>query len=143
MSREPYKLGYHPSLNGVRGLAIILVLLNHGEILGTGFGFVGVNTFFVLSGFLITCLLVAEFDKSGKINFSQFYLRRARRLFPALFVLLFVYLIYALFVHNFFPAMKETLFALFYVTNWAHIFGFQNDGGLAHTWSLSIEEQYY
>ena len=93
---SPCRLGYQRGLDGLRGLSIILVVLCHGEILGRGFGFIGVNTFFVLSGFLISTLLVAEWNKSRTISFRDFYIRRALRLLPALLTMLAVFTIYAL-----------------------------------------------
>src|SRR5262249_46555635 len=89
-----HRLGYVPELDGVRGLAILFVLGNHAPLgrfssLLPG-GFVGVDVFFVLSGFLITTLLVQEFDTTGSISLRQFYLRRALRLGPALIAMLIV-----------------------------------------------------
>jgi peptidoglycan/LPS O-acetylase OafA/YrhL len=71
-AQTPFHLGYCRSLNGLRGLAILFVLFTHGEITGSGFGFIAVNTFFVLSGFLITCLLVEEYDKFNGISSQTF-----------------------------------------------------------------------
>src|SRR3954463_15479865 len=86
-----FHLSYSRSLDGVRGMSIILVLLNHGALIGDGFGFIAVNTFFVLSGFLITSLLIAEWDKFGDISLRHFYLRRALRLLPALIAMLLAF----------------------------------------------------
>jgi peptidoglycan/LPS O-acetylase OafA/YrhL len=141
-----FHLGYRPGLDGIRGIAILLVLLEHGKILGNGFSFIGVNTFFVLSGFLITCLLVEEYDKTGGINFRHFYFRRALRLLPALLAMLVAFVIFAfLFDPHGLAVQKlnEALFALFYFTNWAAIFGLSPALYLGHTWSLSVEEQFY
>jgi len=81
ISNDIYKLGYVPGLNGLRGFAILLVMLCHGSGYLRG-GFVGVDIFFVLSGFLITTLLVKEFDRSNFISLRKFYMRRALRLIP-------------------------------------------------------------
>src|SRR4051794_5898658 len=77
-----------PALDGVRGVAVALVVLFHLGVPGFGGGFVGVDVFFVLSGFLITTLLLDEMESNGRIGLTGFWLRRARRLLPALVVLL-------------------------------------------------------
>src|SRR5512135_1617795 len=79
---------FRPDLEGLRGVAILLVLLFHAGIPGTGGGFVGVDVFFVLSGFLITGLLIRERERSGRIDLPAFYARRARRILPAAAVVL-------------------------------------------------------
>ena len=84
------RLGYVPALDGIRGLAIALVVAMHAFGFPAG-GFIGVDLFFVLSGFLITTLLLDELDATGRISLRRFYERRVRRLFPALLVLLIVY----------------------------------------------------
>jgi peptidoglycan/LPS O-acetylase OafA/YrhL len=138
--------GYCKSFDGLRGVSIILVLLMHGQLLNDGFGFVGVNTFFVLSGFLITCLLVEEYDKNRRINLVRFYLRRALRLLPALVAMLAAFITYAFLADPYKRAWREVneaLFALFYVSNWAVIYHIGRHVSLVHTWSLSVEEQFY
>lgn len=157
--RKSGEMGYLPGLDGVRALAIIGVLLYHADVTGTkggfftGFagGFLGVDVFFVLSGFLITTLIVEEFARSGRINFGQFYLRRARRLLPALFLMLAVVaVIAAFFYHDSAQSVRtDGLASLLYVTNWWFIFQehsyFTSWGTslLQHLWSLSVEEQFY
>ena len=143
---KSFPLAYLRGLDGVRGLAILMVMLDHGKIIGDGFGFLGVNTFFVLSGFLITSLLVTEWEQKGAINLVHFYFRRALRLLPALCVLLVVFLILAFLLDPHRRALREVneaLFALFYFTNWAAIFHLGRHITLLHTWSLSVEEQFY
>src|ERR1051325_9449434 len=142
----PFHLGYRRNLDGVRGLAILLVLINHSTLLGDGFGFVGVNTFFVLSGFLITCLLTEEYEKSGRISLRDFYMRRALRLLPALVTMLIAFVIFVFLTDPHKRAVRElheALFALFYFSNWAGILRIGRHISLAHTWSLSVEEQFY
>jgi peptidoglycan/LPS O-acetylase OafA/YrhL len=148
---------YQPALDGVRGVAIVLVVLFHypwGVTDARAFfgnnpvhgGFLGVDAFFVLSGFLITTLLLQEHAKSGGVNLRRFYARRAFRLVPALVVLLVI----AVFLHFLLPAgdvnRPETsglLGMLFYVANWVSIYRPKALGITADTWSLAIEEQFY
>ena len=84
-----------PGLDGLRALAVIAVLLYHAELAWIPGGFLGVEIFFVISGYLITALLLAEWHQSGRIELKAFWLRRARRLLPALYVLLVVCLAFA------------------------------------------------
>ena len=81
-------MGYLPGLDGIRAVAIIGVLLYHADFDWIPGGFLGVDIFFVLSGFLITTLILEEFDRSGRVDFGRFYLGRARRLLPALVLML-------------------------------------------------------
>src|SRR5262247_1092311 len=90
---EPFKLGHRKALDGVRGLAILLVLLHHFAMQRFGGGFVGVDLFFVLSGFLITSLLLEEWRATGTVSLGAFYARRALRLLPALVVVLLVFVL--------------------------------------------------
>jgi peptidoglycan/LPS O-acetylase OafA/YrhL len=141
-----FHLGYHRSLNGLRGVAILFVLLSHGGVTAPGFGFIAVNTFFVLSGFLITCLLIEEYDKFNGISLKYFYFRRMLRLLPALIVMLLVFLVFAFLMDPHGRAVRElqeSLFALFYFTNWADAYHIGRHISLLHTWSLSVEEQFY
>lgn len=147
------KLGYIPELDGVRGIAILFVLGNHTPLrnykslhsLLPG-GFAGVDLFFVLSGFLITTLLVQEFDHTGAISLRHFYLRRALRLGPALLGLLLVFCASSFVLYE--PAHArgnclDALIALCYLSNWVRVWTHNQLGLLAHTWSLSAEEQFY
>jgi peptidoglycan/LPS O-acetylase OafA/YrhL len=136
---------YQPALDGLRALSIIAVLLYHDESLIPG-GYLGVDIFFVLSGFLITSLLFAEWRRAGQIDLRRFYLRRALRLFPALAVLLMVSGAFALA----FPHAPQTPkifrglgYSLLYITNWANGTDPMLLGPLSHTWSLAVEEQFY
>jgi hypothetical protein len=78
--RKAGEMGYIPGLDGIRALAVLGVLLYHGDLTWMQGGFLGVDVFFVLSGFLITTLIVEEYSRSGRIDFKRFYLARARRL---------------------------------------------------------------
>jgi peptidoglycan/LPS O-acetylase OafA/YrhL len=136
---------YQPALDGLRALSIVAVLLYHDDYLLPG-GFLGVDVFFVLSGFLITSLLLEEWRCRGQIDLRRFYLRRALRLFPALAALLLVGTAFALA----FPQASQSPhilrgvgYSLLYVSNWASIRDPMSLGPLGHTWSLAVEEQFY
>jgi peptidoglycan/LPS O-acetylase OafA/YrhL len=145
------RLTHQPALDGLRGLAVVAVLLFHlGRLSG---GFLGVDLFFVLSGFLITSLLVAEHTKRGRIDLRRFWARRARRLLPVLFLLLVG--VGALLLW-FTPAGDrprfrwDALATVGYFTNWNRMVAdigywesFAQKSPLDHTWSLAIEEQFY
>jgi peptidoglycan/LPS O-acetylase OafA/YrhL len=122
-----------PALDGLRGIAIALVLFSH---FGGGIGGqAGVTLFFVLSGFLITSLLLSEHARVGRVSLPAFYMRRARRLLPAIVAM--VAIVCALGV-----SILVGLAALSYVANWI-IIGVGRIDPLSHTWSLAIEEQFY
>jgi peptidoglycan/LPS O-acetylase OafA/YrhL len=143
------RLGYRPGLDGLRALAILTVLVFHvGAFAGEktlGGGFLGVQVFFVISGFLITALLVEEHERNGTIRLGFFYVRRALRLFPALFAVVAAAVIYASFAPNdqLHETWREAIAAIFYWDNWFHGLNIGNPTILLHTWSLSIEEQFY
>ena len=147
------RLNYLPGLDGIRALAVIGVVLFHAGIHWLPAGFLGVDTFFVLSGFLITTLLLREIDHSQTVRLRSFWARRARRLLPALllvviFCALFVWLIAE---KGSYPSFQSDGFSsLFYVANWHFILQDSNyfvttglPSPLTHTWSLAIEEQFY
>lgn len=141
-----FRLGYRPALDGYRGVAILLVLLTHLDLVRNIYGFIGVQMFFVLSGFLITCLLLEEWDQNHAISLRAFYARRALRLLPALVGMLATFLLFSGLSHT--PKeqatdFKEALITLCYSMNWAEAFNLFPPKYLAHTWSLSIEEQFY
>ena len=138
-----FHLGYRRWLDGLRGVAILFVVALHLRLLAGGN--LGVDIFFVLSGFLITSLLVEEWQRSGAIDFKRFYLRRALRLVPAFVVLLLVYVTLVLCTTptEEWPARWLELAAVAgYVANWPHFHGI-TISYLGHTWSLSVEEQFY
>lgn len=132
-------------------MAVLLVVALHVGILlrprNGGFvpgGFVGVDVFFVLSGFLITSLLLGEHAERGRVSFRSFYARRALRLLPALVVFLVGHMLYAAWADiSMRTEAKSVLAVLFYVSNWVQSYGLDVPGGLIHTWTLSIEEQFY
>lgn len=150
--RRAGEMGYLPGLDGVRALAVLGVLLYHADLDWMPGGFLGVDVFFVLSGFLITTLIVEEMDRRGRLDFKQFYIRRARRLLPALFLMLAVVAAAAAFIYrDAAPAVRaDGLASLFYVTNWWYIVADQSyfefvgrPALLKHLWSLAVEEQFY
>ncbi len=144
-------LRYVPGLDGLRGLAVIAVVAFHADRLRGGF--LGVDLFFVLSGFLITSLLLAEHGSTGHIGLRAFWGRRARRLLPALLVVLTAVLVVTLLVgdaRDLARLRADGLATLFYVANWEAIRSgadywahFGSPSPLRHTWSLGIEEQFY
>ncbi len=135
------------SLDGLRGFAVLLVMVYHSFMPYTRGGFIGVDIFFVLSGFLITSILLKEHkSNSNKINFKNFYMRRFLRLAPALLIVILSYFLYSQLVLT--GAHKDGGFnasigALFYFANLARAFEWFSMGWLDPTWSLSIEEQFY
>ncbi len=149
---ESFRLGQRPALDGLRGVSVLLVVAFHA----TGFlvpqffgrfvpgGFIGVDSFFVLSGFLITSLLLEEQARAGRISFRGFYGRRARRLLPALIVMLAGFVVYTVMQGDpmgpWWPAIG--LIALF-GANLAPLFGVLLPFDLDATWTLGIEEQFY
>jgi peptidoglycan/LPS O-acetylase OafA/YrhL len=137
-----YRLGRRPGLDGVRALAITVVFMSHVDWHMPG-GYYGVDVFFVLSGFLITTLLLAEHGRSGRIDLVRFFARRARRLLPALALLLgAVAVVFTLSFDG--ELWPSELAVVLYLGNWFQAFGHRLAGGLlVQTWSLGIEEQFY
>ncbi|MBV1892614.1 MAG: acyltransferase [Ilumatobacteraceae bacterium] len=146
------RLAYQPALDGVRALAVLVVLAFHLELPGAHGGYLGVSVFFTLSGFLITRLLLAEHDRGGSLALRRFYGRRIRRLLPAsLLTIAFVVALAALDVFGASSRIRgSTLAALTSTFNWYELLGgrdyadlFAAPSPLAHFWSLAIEEQFY
>ncbi len=142
-----------PYLDGLRAVAVLAVLLYHGGVSLTGGGLLGVDVFFVLSGYLITTLLCREYVARATIALGRFWAARARRLLPALFVLLLGVALYAFAFSGTLDLSSvrgDALATLFYVSNWHFIVSDQGyfaqaaaPSPLLHTWSLAVEEQYY
>jgi peptidoglycan/LPS O-acetylase OafA/YrhL len=136
-------LRYQPAFDGLRGISILAVMAFHNGVLRGGY--LGVDIFFTLSGFLITTLLLQEHARSGTINRTDFYARRALRLLPAATAAILVCGLATLVTIPERQRLSASLFVLavfLYVGNWAAIRGY-HQGILGHTWSLSIEEQFY
>jgi peptidoglycan/LPS O-acetylase OafA/YrhL len=147
------RLGHRPAVDGLRAVAVIAVLLYHGDVPGFRGGFLGVDVFFVISGFLITTLLVEERQRSGAIALGRFWVRRLRRLLPALLAVLAVVACYGWFVAR--PEQRsllrgDVIATLSYVANWrfvatgqSYFQTFLEPSPLRHAWSLAVEEQWY
>ena len=152
------KLSYLQSIDGLRGIAVLLVVLYHFEkiFLDTNIfqgGFVGVDIFFVISGYLITRIILNELKTSKKISFKDFYIRRVRRILPVLSIVIIFTLIvtYLIFIPEKFTfTVKSAASSWFFFSNiffWRQLSSYyaeeSNNIPLLHTWSLSIEEQFY
>lgn len=151
-TRQVLRLPYVPALDGIRALAVLAVLLYHAGYRWIPGGFLGVEIFFVLSGYLITSLLLVEWRGTGQIDLKTFWLRRARRLLPALYLLLVATLAYAVFKlpGEVAQLRADAAAAFFYVTNWWLIFDHTSyfvamgrPSLFQHLWSLAVEEQFY
>ncbi|MGI8755491.1 MAG: acyltransferase family protein, partial [Acidimicrobiales bacterium] len=153
---RPARFSHVPALDGLRGAAVAAVLLYHGSLLSRTWlagGYLGVDLFFVLSGFLITSLLLVEFANEGRVDLLAFWGRRFRRLVPALLVVLVGVALYAvLFARrvDLGQIRRDGLATLLYVANWGSILRGVSywdislaPSPLQHTWSLAIEEQFY
>lgn len=153
MQGHQYRLGYRADVEGLRALAILLVVAAHAGVPWLSGGFVGVDVFFVLSGFLITGLLVQEVFETGRLRFAEFYVRRLRRLMPALLVMLLVIGLLAALVLA--PAeQREQSSAAAMAALWLSNIHFAlarldyfapgtETNLFLHTWSLGVEEQFY
>jgi len=151
--RRGTHLSYVPALDGIRGVAIIVVMGYHGGVFFSSGGFFSVDMFFTLSGFLITSLLITEWRQTATIRLREFWARRARRLLPALLLLLLGVALYnvSLVVPGTYTHLRwDAISTLFYFANWHFIavgssyFGQTGaTSPLTHTWSLAIEEQFY
>lgn len=146
------KINYRSDIDGLRAIAIISVLLFHLDASYLSGGFVGVDIFFVISGFLITSIIKNEVETTGNFSFKNFYIRRVRRLFPALFVVLFFTTIFAALtlspthLSSFGGALTSSFLSLSNFYFWVEADYFDVSSKLKpllHTWSLSVEEQFY
>jgi peptidoglycan/LPS O-acetylase OafA/YrhL len=142
-----------PGLDGVRAIAVLAVMLFHAGVQAVGGGLLGVDVFFVLSGYLVTSLLLSEHARTGTVRLREFWIRRAKRLLPALFVALAGVCAYARWVGTGLSPnvlRGDALSTLGYIANWHYITAGQNyfnryapPSPLLHTWSLAVEEQFY
>jgi peptidoglycan/LPS O-acetylase OafA/YrhL len=145
------QLPYLPGLDGMRAFAVVAVMVYHANSSWLAGGYLGVEVFFVISGYLITLLLIAEHERTGAIRLGNFWMRRFRRLLPALFVMLLLLAVWvALFERDALGQLRgDVLAGVFYGSNWYQIWigaGYSagNDfAPLRHLWSLAVEEQFY
>jgi peptidoglycan/LPS O-acetylase OafA/YrhL len=145
------KVPYLPALDGLRALAVVAVMVYHANSEWLPGGFLGVEVFFVLSGYLITLLLLAEYDRDGAIDLRSFWARRARRLLPALFAVLLSVAVAATLLRpeTLGKVRGDIIAGFFYGSNWFQLWvgaGYAASGDFAplrHLWSLAVEEQFY
>ncbi|MGX1500836.1 peptidoglycan/LPS O-acetylase OafA/YrhL [Labrenzia sp. MBR-25] len=142
---------YRPDIDGLRGIAVSAVILFHANVTGFRGGFVGVDIFFVISGFLITAISLREWE-TGRFSVGKFFEKRARRILPALLLVILACVPFALTIPN--PLQSRHFFeSVLYVLSFSSNFHFWGQTGyfetsaelkpLLHTWSLAVEEQYY
>ncbi|MBC1971303.1 acetyltransferase [Listeria welshimeri] len=147
-----YSRKYVPSIDGLRALAVIAVIAYHLNFSWAKGGFIGVDIFFVLSGYLITNILLTQWEKNQTLQLKHFWLRRFRRLIPAAYVMIVVVVIFSVLFHS--EILKnlrgDAIASFFYVSNWWFIFhnvsyfdSFGMPSPLKNLWSLAIEEQFY
>ncbi len=153
MSRpQDSRFPYLPGVDALRALAVLAVFLYHAGVGWMPGGFLGVDVFFVISGYLITSLLLREFRRDGHLRLGRFWLRRARRLLPAVGVLIALTMVAAAIVEpdRIDQLRGDAVASLLYFANWHFIYGhesyfesFQRPSLFRHLWSLSVEEQFY
>lgn len=143
---------YMPGLDGLRALAVFAVIIYHLNVNWAPGGLLGVGVFFVLSGYLITDILISQWKQNGKIDLKDFWIRRAKRLLPAMLVMLIAVVVWlALFDRSQLLSLRgEIVAALLYVSNWWLVFhevsyfeSFGPASPFGHFWSLAVEEQFY
>lgn len=142
---------YFPGLDGMRAIAVIAIIIFHLNPKWLPGGFLGVDTFFIISGYLITTLLIKEYEADQSINLAHFWYKRIKRLLPPVLFMMFIVIQYIIFFDRalLFQVKKDMYAALLYVSNWWYIFDgldyFQSlePRPLKHLWSLAIEEQFY
>jgi len=146
------QLRYRPDIDGLRAAAVGGVLLFHADLSRISGGFAGVDVFFVISGYLITSLLFLELDRTGRIDFVNFWARRTRRILPSALLVIVATLVGAYFFASrleFYYASRDATYAALYVINWQQLaasldyFNEEGSGLFLHYWSLAVEEQFY
>lgn len=141
--QDRHALDYNPALDGLRAVAVVLVFLFHARLPGFEAGFLGVDVFFVLSGYLITTILLAEIDRTGSVNWRRFVLRRLWRLAPALGALCLGMLVLSIWVWpSTLSPWLEVFLTLTYLSD-VTVSVLHAPQMLVHSWSLSVEEHFY
>ena len=131
------RFGYLPALDGMRACAVGVVMLFHANLPVLHGGFIGVDIFFVLSGFLITSVLLKEYERTGRISLKSFYLRRVFRLLPALVLLLLTFMVFSVVysdTETLWSHAIDTLIVLLSSANWARAFHIHPTDFLGHAW---------
>lgn len=145
-AQKKFRLLHEPALDGLRGIAVLAVIVFHAMPDQLPGGFIGVDIFFALSGYLITRLLILEFRSDRSISLVNFYWRRWWRLTPALMAMLLVYGVTRIWLgtgEDSLTQTKEVLWAASYTANWARAYQWHSMPDLGHAWSLAVEEQFY
>ena len=146
------KSKYLPSIDSLRALAVLAVIIYHVDVNYLPGGFLGVDLFFVLSGYLISSLIIKEYKKTGSVNLYNFYIRRARRLLPAVYFMITIGLVVMVLFNEVLlrKSHLDAIFGYIYSSNWWYIFhkldyfdSFGAQSPFKHLWSLAIEEQFY
>ena len=146
------KSKYLPSIDSLRALAVLAVIIYHVDVNYLPGGFLGVDLFFVLSGYLISSLIIKEYRRTGSLNLYNFYIRRARRLLPAVYFMITVGLVVMVLFNEVLlrKSHLDAIFGYIYSSNWWYIFhkldyfdSFGAQSPFKHLWSLAIEEQFY
>src|SRR5579863_5969454 len=136
-------LPYTPALDGLRAIAVIAVVFYHAWGRRVPGGWMGVDIFFVLSGYLITTIMIGEIRANKTVNLKSFYIRRWLRLTPAFSALLLALLLESLISHNVIKNLESIAISAAYLMNWNRAFEWLPERSLGHTWSLAMEEQFY
>lgn len=135
---------YFPALDGLRGLMALGVIFAHVKLAWFPGAQIMMDVFFVISGFLITLILLRNVKRTGNLQLLKFFARRVRRLYPALLLVIVVYLVVAaILVDDLAPILTDAIRTLFYYSNWTKLYDHVYPTYFEHTWSLSIEEQFY
>ncbi|MBL0385897.1 acetyltransferase [Tumebacillus sp. ITR2] len=152
LEKEKHQGRYMAGLDGLRALAVLAVMAYHLHFKWAPGGLLGVGVFFVLSGYLITDILASQWERDGKLNLRDFWMRRVRRLLPAMLFLVLVVVLWVLFVPGSQPSSLagDVWASVLYINNWwlvfHHVSYFESFGPpspLGHLWSLAVEEQFY
>lgn len=142
--KQYYPLGYTPALDGLRGLMTVGIMVAHVYYTVALFAVLFMDFFFLMSGYFITSLLLRDIERHGGIRYGEFYRRRFARILPPFLVVVLAFLLFrSIFLPPFRDALVDALIAFTYIENWWLAFGLPGATFMQHTWSLSVEEQFY